>query len=170
MQRWLPGAVERKELQSRLGEDAVHQARLGADVHAPAAGHHGMKSVGGPEAASVLQPAEQPVLEQAGWPLAIHALELGPRLPAARCGCVAETAEQLAPQLPELQLPAQVLEALPPACGDDEHRLQRQAPARGLVLRAPHLGGGGSLREQVLMHARVSPSPSARELAQSGRR
>ena len=59
----------------------------------------------------------------------------------------------------------------PLACGDDGHRLRVRAPVPGRLLPALlRRDDGVSLQERVQKRAHVFPSPSARELAQSGRR
>jgi hypothetical protein len=75
-----------------------------------------------------------------------------------------------------LRLPAPVFQAqapaeVRPACDGDEHQLPEPGRAQVPALQALRLRDGGGWRSALEpMHVRVSPSPSGRGLAQSGRR
>ncbi len=164
----------------------MHQERRGADERAPAAGRHVTKSAVLPAVALAPQRVALPELERARTELepkpeppelvlrepVAPALAVVRLLPAARRGCDAGTEAPQVPRLPESLLRAQVPAELRPVCDGDERLLQVQPafPVQ-LLLRALLLpGGAGQLWGPALMRARVFPSPSGREHAQSGRR
>lgn len=159
--------MEHKEPQSRLDVGAVHPEQQDVDACAPAAAFHVRTSWAARAAAVERLPAAEPRVP-ARAALASRE-EQAQRAVPLRASALATRALTLL--LLELRLPAPEPVEVPQVCGDGEHLLQRQVPVRARRLQwRPLRDDDVSQREQELRRAHVSPSPSGREHARSGRR